>query len=754
MKLFADRVKETSSSSGTGAIVTQGPVQGYQSFAAAFGPASQPVAYCITEQVGGKWEVGYGTFNGSIGLTRAAVLSSSNAGALVNFAPGPIKDVSCLIPTAAVTTSLVLATGQSSASFNTTLFQAALDITGEVRITNPGTYYINSVLYIRSNTDVYLGDGVEIKVADNANCGVFTNTAARLTGTAISAGNITWTGSSPNFAATINQSGLSNDYPAGSFIGVLGITDRGYQGVWEVLTATASGLTFKLASGCGGSGIAAGNSIKIFRADTNITIKGPGCINGNGLNQTLYGVGDPRGCVVWFRNAKNVSIDGIQVKGGITWTLGSNNVNNYRVTNITGNTAYLNSKTTDIVHLSGQHNQVVIENLNCTSIDNIVGLTIDLTTGTAYDFPFQSPGDMYDISVRNIHGISSAAICGIYGPAAYRFHNLTFDNISGEGTSAFQLANYSYTNQNNCNGDKLLVKNLHANTSGPQLILTGIQNWGSIILDDVFCKNPQTNMVALQCTGNITQITLKNLFCEGTFTVPAIEITAPTIGALAIGNVEGQLLAAGVPFTLHSGTAAIGRIAYDNVSVAAASGSSSLHSVTGSGVVTSMVFNNCFFSGSGLTGSMFNQGSLAAYVAVTFNNCQLAGAQALFVGANTNAAITVFVNNLLMAGACANAGLFSGPTNLYVNGYTEIIPPSNNPFKILTATKYYNFSFENINRTADLIQYLSGNLRIRGSSARTALANVNSPQMGDIFYDLTSNTMKGRNSSNIWVSIF
>jgi hypothetical protein len=98
MSLYADRVKDTTLGTGTGAITLAGVAPtGYQTFAAAFGATPQTVAYCIADQAGNNWEVGTGTFNGTTGLTRTTVLGSSNAGASVAFTAGT-KDVFCTAP--------------------------------------------------------------------------------------------------------------------------------------------------------------------------------------------------------------------------------------------------------------------------------------------------------------------------------------------------------------------------------------------------------------------------------------------------------------------------------------------------------------------------------------------------------------------------------------------------------------------------------------------------------------------------------
>ena len=88
--ILKDRVKESSSSSGTGNITLGGAFPGYQTFNAAIASGST-VYYTIhnlTAGVDNEWEVGVGTFTSPATLARNTVLSSSNSGSAVNFTAG------------------------------------------------------------------------------------------------------------------------------------------------------------------------------------------------------------------------------------------------------------------------------------------------------------------------------------------------------------------------------------------------------------------------------------------------------------------------------------------------------------------------------------------------------------------------------------------------------------------------------------------------------------------------------------------
>jgi len=94
--VIADRVKETTTTGGTGTVTLAGAVAGFQSFSAIGN--SNSTYYTITDSTNGTWEVGIGTYTASgTTLSRDTVLSSSSSGSLVSFA-AVSKDVFVTYP--------------------------------------------------------------------------------------------------------------------------------------------------------------------------------------------------------------------------------------------------------------------------------------------------------------------------------------------------------------------------------------------------------------------------------------------------------------------------------------------------------------------------------------------------------------------------------------------------------------------------------------------------------------------------------
>lgn len=85
MAKIADRVKETTTTTGTGSLSLAGAATRFRAFQDAFS-VGDVVYYAIVGTT--EWEGGIGTLSASTTLTRDTVLSSSNANALVSFSAG------------------------------------------------------------------------------------------------------------------------------------------------------------------------------------------------------------------------------------------------------------------------------------------------------------------------------------------------------------------------------------------------------------------------------------------------------------------------------------------------------------------------------------------------------------------------------------------------------------------------------------------------------------------------------------------
>ena len=90
-----DRVKETSTTTGTGTFTLAGAVTGFETFSSAIGN-SNTTYYAISLQGGAEFEVGLGTVAAGT-IARTTIISSSNSDSAVDFSAGT-KDVFCTLP--------------------------------------------------------------------------------------------------------------------------------------------------------------------------------------------------------------------------------------------------------------------------------------------------------------------------------------------------------------------------------------------------------------------------------------------------------------------------------------------------------------------------------------------------------------------------------------------------------------------------------------------------------------------------------
>jgi len=202
MPLLADRVKETTATTGTGTLTVLGAAAGFRSFVAAFGSAAS-VYYTIAG--GADFEIGEGT-TGAGTLSRDTVLVSSNGGALVDFAAG-VKDVFCsytgaravTTTDAAVLTNKSMSGGQITSAVAAASLAAAATVLATPR-TIGGTSFDGS-----ANIAVALAASSTVLATPRAINGVDFNGSAPITVTA-AAGTLTGT----EMAATVVTSSLTS----------------------------------------------------------------------------------------------------------------------------------------------------------------------------------------------------------------------------------------------------------------------------------------------------------------------------------------------------------------------------------------------------------------------------------------------------------------------------------------------------------------------------------------------------------------
>jgi len=144
-----DRVKETTTSTGTGTINLAGAADTFETFVAGIG-TTNTCFYCISHQTANEFEVGIGTVTDASPdtLSRDTIISSSNSDSAVNLSAGT-KDVFCTYPaskapSASMTATTYVTTHNSTLSDDQTIDSGVL--AGPVTVTGTQTITGNVVI--------------------------------------------------------------------------------------------------------------------------------------------------------------------------------------------------------------------------------------------------------------------------------------------------------------------------------------------------------------------------------------------------------------------------------------------------------------------------------------------------------------------------------------------------------------------------------------------------------------------------------
>jgi len=211
--VLLDRVKQTTTTIGTGTITLNGLAVGFQPFSVLGDGATT----YYTIQGDADWEVGIGIYSSNT-LTRDTVLSSSNGGALVNFTKGT-KNVFVTLPAEKTITSI------ASADSSVTVTQVGTEVNLAV---SGGSGTVTSVA-------ATAGTGISVTGSPITTSGTLniTNTAPDQTVALTQGGTTTITGTYPNFTISSADQFQGTVTSVGSTGTVNGITLTG--------TVTSSG---------------------------------------------------------------------------------------------------------------------------------------------------------------------------------------------------------------------------------------------------------------------------------------------------------------------------------------------------------------------------------------------------------------------------------------------------------------------------------------------------------------------------------
>ena len=162
--VIADRVRETTTTTGTGTITLGGAVTNFETFTANLSN-SDTTYYAIVDNTNGAFEVGLGTFTASGTTLARSVLASSNSNNLVDFGAGT-KDVFITIPAS----KMVVEDGSNNVAIGGTVTATAFSGSGAsltgVDVVNDTSPQLGGNLDMNGN-DIVTTSNADLELAPN-----------------------------------------------------------------------------------------------------------------------------------------------------------------------------------------------------------------------------------------------------------------------------------------------------------------------------------------------------------------------------------------------------------------------------------------------------------------------------------------------------------------------------------------------------------------------------------------------------------
>jgi hypothetical protein len=240
--ILLDRVKQTTTTIGTGTITLNGLSVGFQPFSSLGDGATT----YYTIQGDADWEVGIGIYSSNT-LTRDTVLSSSNGGALVNFAKGT-KNVFVTLPAEKTITSIASANASVTVTQVGTEVNLAVNGGGSGDVVGPASATDNAVARFDTTTGKLIQNSVTT-IDDTGNAsGILSQQFSDGSAVTLAAGKFWYDGSTGSWNAGMGGGNITQQIGEELFIygkASATITDSPLQIIYHTGTVGASGaITF------------------------------------------------------------------------------------------------------------------------------------------------------------------------------------------------------------------------------------------------------------------------------------------------------------------------------------------------------------------------------------------------------------------------------------------------------------------------------------------------------------------------------